>query len=465
MLLSMGTTATTTSTLEKSGEIRYYDIFKTWLPLGMTQFLLTAEDPIYIAVIMRLANPELELAALYTYTWALIGVIASLTYTMNTIGNVFGTNTRNLSRIGILSMIMGLMCTTVICLGAFTPFGRNLLQNWMAIPDANMDMVIKSLRIMSIFPLFISMNILMQGILIRNGHAKDILLSRMVRFLIGLGILMLGLKTAWFEGAVLGALAVVISMLVQTALLWLMTRKVRARIRCEPLESEVVGIGELVRFTIPISISPALSSISTLVMSAAIGRLPGVIASLAVWPVVTNFNSIGMGMGSSYSQVTTKHFEKPEDDRKLYRFGMCLGLLLSILTIVFIVTGVFMIALRDLEKLDDQIAQISVYTMWILAFMPLTYTMGAYYIGMLSKTQNTMPVMISQMIALAVVFTMLMVSINMKPFMGVYVVALSQLIGALVSLAWLWYAWRRVRPGLEPREQEEQAAGDGQPDV
>ena len=112
-----------------------------------------------------------------------------------------------------------------------------------------------------------------------------------------------------------------------------------------------------------------------------------------------------------------------------------------------------MVALKDLEKLDDQIAQISVYTMWILAFMPFTYTMGAYYIGMLSKTRHTMPVMISQWIALAVVFTMLLVSISMKPFMGVYVVALAQLIGALVSLSWLWYTWRRVRLGLELGEE------------
>jgi O-antigen/teichoic acid export membrane protein len=293
-----------------------------------------------------------------------------------------------------------------------------------------------------------SMNQIYQGTLIRSGLAIHVLLARVIRFGAGLLVLLVGLKTSWVSGAVLGAIAITFSLLLQTIYLWWKSRICTTRLKENPLETEVVKTSALIKFTIPLSITPILGSITGLVMAAAIGRLPGVVVSLAIWPVVTNFNNIGLGMGQSYDQVTVKHYASQEDRKRLMKFGIILGILLSIITALFIVSGIFHYVLRSLENLDETNSKISINAMWFLAAMPFLYTMISYYSGLLAKSMKTVPIMISQTFSLLIVMLMLLATINLEPFLGVYVVSAASVIAAGVSLLWLWHSWRKIIPGL-----------------
>ena len=429
-------------------KLTYGKIFKTWFPLGMTQFLMAAEDPLYVAVIMRLQFPKLELGALYSYMWPILLLVTSAAFILITVGNVFATNVRNLRKIKILSFVIGLFCSLLISIFAFTPFGRFFMLEVMAVPDTELNMALNALKICCIYPVVMAMNQVYQGMLIRSGFAIQVLLARIVRFGVGLAVLLIGLKIAWANGAVLGAFAIMLSLLLQTVYLWWKSRICIALLEKNPRETEVVKTSALIRFTFPLSITPILGSITGLAMAAAIGRLPGVVVSLAVWPVVTNFNNIGLGMGQSYDQVTVKHYASREDRKKLLRFGVVLGILLSIITAMFIVTGVFHYVLRTLENLDAANSRISINAMWFLTVMPLLYTMVSYYSGLLARSMKTIPILISQTFSLVIVLLMLLATINLEPFMGVYVVAAASVIASGVSLLWLWYAWNKETRNL-----------------
>ena len=428
--------------------VSYWRIFKTWLPLGMTQFLMAAEDPLYVAVIMRLQFPKLELGALYSYMWPILLLISSAVFTLVTVGNVFATNVHNLRKIKTLSFTLGAVCTLMICVFAFTPLGRLFMLEVMAIPNSELDMALNALKICSIYPVVAAMNQIYQGTLIRSGRALHVFLARTVRFGAGLAVLLVGLKTSWASGAVLGAVAITLSLLLQTIYLWWKSRICTTRLKENPLETEVVKTSALIRFTIPLSITPILGSITGLVMAAAIGRLPGVVVSLAIWPVVTNFNNIGLGMGQSYDQVTVKHYASNADRKRLMKFGVILGILLSIITALFIVSGVFHYALRSLENLDENNSKISINAMWFLTAMPFLYTMVSYYSGLLAKSMKTIPILISQTFSLLLVTLMLLATINLEPFMGVYVVSAASVVASGVSVLWLWYSWRKMIPHL-----------------
>ena len=423
--------------------VTYMRIFKTWLPLGITQFLMSAEDPFYVAVIMRLQYPKLELGALYSYMWPILLLISSAVFTLNTVGNVYATNIRNLRRIQTMSFLLGLFLTLTLIGIAFTPLREFLLFTLMAVPDTEFSMAVTALQICTIYPVVAAMNYIYQGILIRGGHASHILVARCIRFGVGLVVLLVGLQTGWLGGAALGAMAIMLSLLLQTLYLSWKSRKCTQELNDNPLEEAFVRVSALIKFTIPLAITPILMSISGLVMAAAIGRLPAVVVSLAVWPVVTNFSNIGMWMGNSYNQVAVKHYESHADRDKLFRFGLILGVALSGITMLFIISGLFDYALINLENLDPNTARISINAMWFLAPLPFFYTMNALYSGLLSKTKKTMPILISQLIALVIVVLMLLATINLDPFMGVYVVSASSVVAMAVAMLWVWYAWRK----------------------
>jgi len=428
--------------------LTYWRIFKTWLPLGMTQFLMAAEDPLYVAVIMRLSFPKLELGALYSYMWPILLLISSAAFTLNTVGNVFGTNLANLRKIKLLAFLLGLFCTLLMSLVAFTPVGPFFLSQVMAIPDSELAMAMGALKIGTIYPLAIAINLVFQGVLIRGGYAIQILVSRVIRFAVGLILLIVGLETQMAGGAVLGCLAVVVSLLAQVVYVWWKSRVCSRQLQEGPLEETVVTARNLIKFTIPLAITPICGSIIGLVMAAALGRLPGVVISLAVWPVITNFNNIGLGMGESFDQVTVKHYSTHRDSDMLRRFGIILGLLLTGLTVLFIVSGFFHFALRTLENLDVATADISTNAMWFLTAMPFLYTMASYYSGLLAKSMHTIPILVAQAFSLAIVSVMLLATVNLEPFLGVYVVAASSVVAGIVSVLWMNHCWRKVLHGL-----------------
>jgi|GEM_PF-6281600 len=434
---------------QKIAPASYWGIFKTWLPLGLTQFLMAAEDPIYIAVIMRLSLPRLELGALYSYAWPVLLLVSAMVFTLNTVGNVFGTNVKNLRKIKIMSLLLGTFGSLTVCLFVFTPFGRYFLSEVMAVPDAELEMSLSALKVFLIYPVTIAMKFIYQGILIRNGYASQILISRVIRFFVGLLVLLVGLKTQWVEGAVLGALGVCVSLLLQTGYLGLKSWKITKQLKSKPIELDVVKTSKLVTFAVPLLITPILGSIGGLIMAAAIGRLPGVVVSLAIWPVVCNFNNIGLGMGQTFDQVTVKHYQKHRDRIKLFRFAIVLGLVLTAVTTLFVISGVFHYVLRSLENIDQGNSEISIHAMWFLIAMPLLYTMISYYSGLLSKIKTTVPILVSQAFSLLIVTLMLLATVNLEPFMGVYVVACSSVVASLVSLFWLWYSWKKMIPRLQ----------------
>jgi Na+-driven multidrug efflux pump len=87
--------------------------------------------------------------------------------------------------------------------------------------------------------------------------------------------------------------------------------------------------------------------------------------------------------------------------------------------------------------------------MWFLAAQPLLYTLCAYYGGLLAKIKRTIPILLARFFSLLIITIILLATVNMDPFSGVYVVACSSCIGSLVTLFWLRYSWKKMIPKLQ----------------
>lgn len=427
----------------------YWGIFKTWLPLALTKILNAAEGPMCVAVIMRLSFSTLELGALYSYAWPVLAISSSMVYTLCTVGNVFGTNVENLRKSKIMSLFLGTISSLVLCIFVFTPFGRYFLSEVMAVPDVELEMSLSAIKVLCIYPILCGINLVHQGILIRSGYANQILISRVIRIFVVMLVLLVGLETQWFQGAVLGGLAVLVPILFQSAYVILKSQKVTKELKLKPIELDVAKTSKLITFTVPLLIAPILASITVLIMAAAMGRLPGVVVSLAIWPVVVSFSNIGLGMGQTFDQVTVKHYQKHQDRIKLFRFAMILGLALSVVVVLLIINGVFHYVLRALEDISQVDSEISIHVMWFLAAQPLLYTLCAYYGGLLAKIKRTIPILLARVFSLLIITSILLATVNMDPFSGVYVVACSSCIGSLVTLFWLRYSWKKMIPKLQ----------------
>ena len=415
----------------------YRGILKTWWPLGGKQLMIFAADPIYIAIIMRMSQPDLELGALYTYGWPVLMVIAAPTFTLNAVGNVFGKNVENVRKTRRFALFVGLAGTAILSVIAFTPLSGLVMRVIMDVPEPEQAMVATVFQVVAIYPILKAICMISQGHLIRCGRAGDVLASRVVRLIIGLAIVLAGYRFELLQGAVLGATGIIGSLVAQTAYLWWRSGFARRGLARDPIDSTVVTTATLARFAIPMSIVPIVGSATLLLMAAALGRLPGVVASLAVWPVVTNFSQIGVSLGKSFDQVTIVHGVDEASRRRLRRFGLFLGVGTVLATAVLNASGLLSYLLRTLEALDEETTIITARVMWILTPMPLLLTLCAYYRGLLARQLFTVSILLSKVVALVIVAAVLVWSLDGDPVTGIYAVAAASVVSAGATLAWL----------------------------
>ena len=442
-----------TSWKSRGSEGSYRAIFRTWLPLGLTQLLTFGADPVYVAVIMRLGHPVRELGSLYAYAWPLILMLASPGLIMSTLGNVFGKNLENLRRTRLIALVVGAAGTLLISLVAFSPVGTWLLLVVLDVPDSEYPMARGALRICAVYPMLKSLCMLYQGVLIRGGRADDVLYSRVLRLIVCFAVLFGGLGTKELDGAALGATAIMLSLMCQLVYTWWRVGRVRSDLAIAPLDPVVVTTRRLLRFFLPLAMTPIVGCFTMLLMAAALGRLPGVIASLAVWPIVSNFNQVGISIGKSFDQVTMKNIGNPASQTRLFRFGLLLGLGAMLLGIGLNGSGLFASLLSTLEDLDGDTITITCNTMWILAPMPLIYTLCAYYRGLLAHALRTVPILIARFVALLIVGAVLLYSLGGDATSGVYAVASATVLATCFALLTLWigYRWTRAEPIRDDR--------------
>ena len=429
-----------------TGDGTYRGIVRTWWPLGGKQLLIFAADPIYIAIIMRMGHPDLELGALYTYGWPVLMLVAAPTFTLNAVGNVFGRNIENIRKTRRFALFVGISGTAILSAIAFTPLAEIVMRSIMDVPESERAMVAAVFRIVAVYPILKAICMISQGHLIRAGRAGDVLASQVVRLVLGLTIVLGGYELGLLQGAVLGATGIVGSLVAQTAYLWWRSGLVRLELASRPIDSAVATTSALVRFAVPMSIVPIVGSATLLLMAAALGRLPGVVASLAVWPVVTNFNQIGVSLGKSFDQVTIVHGVDETGRRRLRRFGLLLGVGTMVATAGLNASGLLDYLLRTLEALDESTTLITGRVMWILTPMPLLLTLCAYYRGLLARQLRTVSILLSKVVALVIVASVLVWSLDRDPVTGIYAVAAASVVSAGATLAWLVAAVRwRVR--------------------
>ena len=438
----MGTTAEDENRDDGSRVCTYPGILKTWFPLGGKQIVAAGADPLIFAIIMRLDHPTLVMGALYSYMMPILMVVSAPTFGLNTVGNVFGKNLHNLGMIRRFALWIGLGGSSLMGIISFTPLGGWLLHSVMDVPDSEFAMAIHALQVCSVYPILCAFCCMYQGVLVRGGKAMMVFYGRLVRMVSALLFLLFGLETGVMPEIVLGAGSVVFSLALQTMFLGMGVHRVRANLALKAMDDRRASLSELVRFTIPISTAPIVGAVTLLLMAAAMGRLPGVIASLAVWPIVSNFKQVGSGLGKSFDQVTMVHGKNHASIRRLLRTGLLIGLGTTSLMVILNASGLLYYILRTMEALDVETATITDRAMWILTPMPFFYTMCAFYRGVLANAHRTTPILISKLIAFFVVGAVLLGSLELDPAKGVYVVASSSVLAAALTLVWLWYCGR-----------------------
>ncbi len=439
-------------------KLSYKGISRLYLPLALSWILMLMEAPLINAFLARGAEAELSLAA-YGAAFSIILVVEAPILMMLELSIALSKDLSAFRTIRRFYVMTGLGVTVLGVVLFYTPLCQFLLCGLMNIPPTIAGATAPTLRILTWWSFPIGWRRIHQGILIRDGRTRVISVATGVRLAILSATIVAGRSVNVLPGAPLGALAMLVAVVVEALLIHRAAQSsIERRLAVARTNAEPLTLRYLWFFYFPLAVTTVLRQGIRPLITAGIAAAPMAELSLAGWPVAFSLASMFWGPTMGLQQVTVALTDDTASWRKVRRFVLTAGLILSGALAVISFTPLLGVVLRRLFGLSEQVAPFAAPATRIMVLLPLGYAFHALFTGLLVKQARTSTVRSAKALNLVVVGLTLFAGLRCGGLWGSVLGAAAMAAGTTVEAAWL-YGRSRPAARMLARPGEERTSG------
>ena len=430
-----------------------------WWPLAASWLLMSVELPLTSAVIARLIDPEITLAAFGSVVFPIAVAIEAPIIMLLTASTALCRDFRSYQKVRRYMMAMGAVLTALHAFVAFTPFFDFLVGRLMGIPPEIMGPARTGLQILLLWTWAIAYRRFNQGILIRFGRSRVISAGTLVR----LSTVIIGLSAGWvigsLPGIIVAAVAISAGVLAEALFIGVRVRPLISRYEEHENESSntgaglvsVITIASFTAFYLPLAMTSILRLAFQPVISSAVSRSPLALESLAVWPVLYGLFFILRCSGYAFQEVAVSLLDRQEAMRILGRFAALISLAST--------AGFLVVALTPLSRgwffhfsgLADDLSLLGETGIWFGCVLPGLSVYQSWYQARLVHLRKTRPITESVVLYIVSCALVLLCSVLSGRVIGLYAAVLAMSVGVSVQTGWLKWRCKRAErrtPGL-----------------
>lgn len=371
--------------------MRRGDILKAWMPLEAAWLLMAIEGPFIAAVIARMADPTLNLAA-YGVAFPLGMLFESPIILIMSAATALVKDRESLRRLFRFTLALNGLITAALLLCVLPVVFTALARGLMDLPEAVVARSRVALALLLPWPAAIGFRRFYQGLMIRAGQTRRVAYCTTVRLAtMGGSALLLAQATDW-PGAWVGcaALSLGVSLEALAARLWASGCLADLR-RQEPAPDQpLLGYRSIARFYIPLALTSVLALGVNPLVSFFLGHARMPLESLAVMPVVNGFVFIFNTAGLTLQEVAIPLLETGERARKaIRRFAATLAAAASLLLMLVAFTPLSVVWFRGVSGLTPALAAFATLPVAILALQPALTVAAGYQRSRLVVARTT----------------------------------------------------------------------------
>jgi len=424
-----------------------------WLPLAASWLLMAAEIPMMSAVIARLAEPEVNLAALGGVVYPLASLVESPIIMLLSTSNALGKDWDSYLKLRRFTTCAGVLLTLVHVLIAFTPLYYLVTVRLISAPPQVIEPARLGLMIVTPWTWSIAYRRFNQGVLIRFGRSRAVSLGTAVRLGVDVLVLAAGYRFGVSPGVVVVAAALSAGVLSEAICAGLCVRPVlRDYLRHAAPTRRPLTFRTLLRFYAPLAITPMLDFLLQPVTSAAISRMPQALDSLAAWPVVTRSVMLMRSLGFAYNEVVITLLDEPRSTHTLRRFAALLTALTTVLLLVVAATPLTPFWFARVAGLNLRLVALAGRGLWVALPLPGLTALRNWYQGTLVHNCRTRSITEAMVIFAIANSALLLAGVASGWTAGLYVSLAALGAGAAFQTAWLWVRSRPATRALEARD-------------
>jgi hypothetical protein len=420
-------------------------VVRTWWPLAASWLLMSAELPAISAIMARLANPEISLAAYGGVVFPLALIIESPIIMLLAASTTLSKDWASYRTIRRYMLGAGALLTLFHILVAFTPLYDIIVRGVLGAPPEIIEPARLGLMIMLPWSWSIAYRRFNQGVLIRFGHSRAVGLGTGIRLGAECLVLVVGYwlgthaLSGVLPGIVVGTGAVAAGVLSEATYVGLRVQPVlHSQLRRAAPVEHPLTMRSFVVFYVPLVMTALLSLLIEPIGSAALSRMPNALASLAVWPVVHGLIFMLQSMGIALNEVVVTFLDEPGSAMVLRRFTLILVATTTGLLLLLALTPLAGLWFGQVTALPPALVELARNGLWLALPMPALSALQSWFQGSILHSRRTRGITESVFIYLVIVGGLLLLGVSLNSITGLYVGIVAFVTGISLQTIWLW---------------------------
>ena len=420
-----------------------------WLPLAATWLMMSAEGPYVAAIIARMPEAALNLAA-YGVAFSLAWLVESPIMMLLTASNSLVRDRQSFLALRRFAYRMNAAVTAAMVILVAPPVFGFVGGSLMGLPPEVADRAHAAVAILILWPAAIGYRRFYQGILVRHGLARRVAYGTVVR--LASMSMAAGALALWspLGGAAIGGAALAAGVVIEAAASRLMARRVVASLMAEPARAEAdappLTQRAIFRFYYPLALTSMISLITGPLLTFFMGRSRQPIESLAVLPVVQSLVFLFRSGGVAFQEVGVALIGRGlEHQRDVGRAGLTLAAGASIALAMVLFTPLADAWLRQVSGLPPELADFALLPARLLVLLPAMEYWLSYQRSRYILTGQTRVITLATAIEVAGIALLLFACIGWLGMIGAVAGSVAQMSGRLASNLFLLAAARTSR--------------------
>ena len=447
-----------------TGPLSYRRIFAFWLPLAGTWLMMAVEGPYLAAIIARLPDATINLAA-FGVAFAFAIIIESPVIMLMSASTALVEDAASYRALRRFALGLAVLVTVVQLLVLLPPVFEGIAR-LLRLPADVAGLTHGALAILLPWPAAIAYRRFRQGLLIRHHQTRRVAYGTVIR-VTAMSLTAVGTFLATgLPGASVGALALATAVVTEALASRWMSRKIVAELlgRARPAERMAgLRLRALVRFYAPLGLTTFIALSAQPLVTFFMGRARFPVESLAVLPVIHGLTFIFRAVGLSYLEVVIALLgPHREHFRRLRNFAGLLAVAATAGLSAIALTPLADVWFQTISGLSPALTRFALPPLAILAVFPALSVALHLQRGVLVHAHHTRPTTRATALEVLTVAGTLTVAIHGFDLVGAVAASLAILAGRIVGVAWLVVPCMRVLragPATEiPAQDESEAA-------
>ena len=438
-------------------------VFRTWLPLAASWLLMSVELPLLAAVVGRLPDDKLHLAAYGSVVFPVALVVEAPIIMLLAASTALCTHRRAYLQVRRFMRTAGALLTAAHAAVAFTPLFDVVADRLMGIPDDVREPARLGLMIMLPWTGAIAYRRFNQGVLIRFGYGRVVWRGTVVRLAANAAALAFGALVMRWPGIAVGSVAIITGVVSEAAFVGVCVRPVlRDSVFPAKAVGEPLGLRSFLHLYVPLALTPLITLVIQPIGAASMARMGSPLESLAAWPAVHGLVFMTRSVGMAFNEVVVSLLGAPGAVPALRRFQRLLsGTTMAVLAVVAL-PPVARLWFGEVSGLPVEVATLCLLATALSVPMPGYAALQSLYQGALVRQRTTRPVTeaVALYFALSVGLLLLGITHDSWSHAGIHWALTSFVTAGIAQTTWLWWRSREAlahfaRPALGARPDDQ----------